>query len=141
MEIRSVEDCLKARLLRKTAPDMEKTKRSLEVGRQKLIEAEKALKLGIFEYAVLQAYMSMFHTSRALLYRDGFQEKSHFAIYVYLKEKYSSKISLPVLNLLNIHRTERHEALYGLEYKPGKDDALEAIKDAKLFASEIGKLI
>ena len=32
--------------------------------------------------------MSMFHAARALLYKNWIQEKSHFAMYIYLKEKY-----------------------------------------------------
>ena len=57
-----------------------------------------------------------------------------------LKEKYSSKKPLHILNFLNIHRTERHEALYGLKYKPNKQDALVALEDAKAFVREIEKL-
>ena len=141
MEVRNVEDCFRFRLLRKINPDKEKTERSFEVAKQKLKEAENALKLGIFEYAVLEAYMGMFHASRALLYRDGIQEKSHFAIYIYLKERYGKRIPLPIINFLNIHRTERHEALYGLEYKPSQQDAQAAVKDAKIFIEEMEKQI
>ena len=139
MEIRNVEDCFKFRLLRKINPDEEKTKKSLEIAKNRLNEANKAIELEIFQYAVLEAYMAMFHAARALLYRDGIQEKSHFAMFVYLKEKYSDKIPLHILNLLNIHRIERHEAMYGLEYKPEKQDALVALEDAKAFVKEIEK--
>jgi len=62
-------------------------------------------------------------------------------MYIYLKEKYSNKIPLHILNLLNIHRTERHEAMYGLEYKPTEEDAVTAIQDAKIFIKEIEKCI
>ena len=141
MEIRNVEDCFKFRLLRDIKPDKEKTKRSIEISEIKLNEAEKALKFKIFEYVILESYMAMFHAARALLYKDGVQEKSHFALFVYLKEKYNSKIPINILNLLNIHRTERHEAMYGLEYKPTEDDALTAIEDAKIFVKEIKKVI
>jgi|SRR3989344_256824 len=141
MEIRNVEDCFKFRLLRDIKPDKEKTKRSLEISEIKLNEAEKALKFKIFEYVILESYMAMFHVARALLYKDGVQEKSHFALFIYLKEKYNNKIPINILNLLNIHRTERHEAMYGLEYKPTEDDALTAIEDAKIFVKEIKKVI
>ena len=141
MEIRNVEDCFKFRLLRDIKPDKEKTKRSLEISKHRLNEAENVLKLKIYEYVILEAYMSMFHAARALLYKNGIQEKSHFAMYIYLKEKYSNKIPLHILNLLNIHRTERHEAMYGLEYKPTEEDAVTAIQDAKIFIKEIEKCI
>src|SRR3989338_3745194 len=133
MEIRNTEDCFKFRLLRKIKPDKAKSEKSLELAESRLKRAEEALKLNIFDFVILESYMSMFHAARALLYKDGIQEKSHFAISIYLKEKYSSKIPLPILNFLNIHRIEMHEAMYGLEYEPGKEDALIALKDAKTF--------
>src|SRR3989338_7795569 len=139
MEIRNVEDCLNFRLLRKISPDKGKSQMSLDIAKARIKEAEKALQLKVYTYAIVEAYTAMFHSARALLYKDGIQEKSHYAIYVYLKEKYSSKIPLPVINFLNIHRTERHEALYGLEYKPSENDARVALEDAKSFLREIEK--
>ena len=141
MEITNLEDCFKFRLLRYIKPDKEKTKRSIEVSKQRLNEAEMAFKFKIFKYVILESYMAMFHSARALLYKDGIQEKSHFALFIYLKEKYSNKIPLHILNLLNIHRLERHESLYGLDYQPSEEDALISIKDAKNFIKEIEKYI
>jgi len=141
MEIRNAEDCFRFRLLRKINPDKEKTKRSLEISDIKLEEARKALNLKIFEYVILGSYMAMFHSARALLYKDGIQEKSHFALFIYLKEKYKDQIPINILNLLNIHRTERHEAMYGLEYRPTEEDALTAVEDAKIFVKEVKKAI
>lgn len=141
MEVRNVEDCFKFRLLRKISPDKGKSNRSLEIAKVRIKEAETALKLKVYTYAVIESYTAMFHSARALLYKDGIQEKSHYAVYVYLREKYSSKIPLPVINFLNIHRTERHEALYGLEYSPSENDARVALEDAKSFLSEIEKNI
>ncbi len=137
--MKSIEDCFKFRLLRKINPDKEKTKRSLEIAKERLKEAEKAIKFEIFQFAVLESYMAMFHGARALLYRDGIQEKSHYAIFIYLKEKYNKKIPMHIINFLNIHRIERHEAMYGLEYRPEKQDALTALEDAKIFVKEIEK--
>ncbi len=139
MKVTNIDECFRFRLLRRINPDEEKAKRSLEISEQRLKEAEKALELNIFQYAIIEAYMAMFHAARALLYKDGIQEKSHFAMSIYLKEKYSNKIPLHILNLLSIHRTERHEAMYGLEYRPEKQDAVLAIEDAKVFIKEIKK--
>src|SRR3989344_5380900 len=88
MIITTVEDCFKFRLLRKISPDKDKVKRSLEVAEIKLKEVPEAIKLGFHSYGILDAYMCMFHAARALLYNDGIQEKSHYAIYIYLKERY-----------------------------------------------------
>jgi len=141
MEIRNVEDCFKFRLLRKIKPDRDKSIKSLEMAHQRLEQAKNALKLKFFQYAILESYMAMFHASRSLLYKDGIQEKSHFAIGIYLKERYGDKIPTQIINFLNIHRTQRHEAMYGLEFEPEKEDALTAIEDAKLFVQEIEKIL
>jgi len=141
MEIKTVEDCFKMRLLRKIEPDKEKSAKSLEISKKRLLRAKKMISLNVFDFAILESYMAMFHSSRALLYIDGIQEKSHYAISIYLKEKYSNKIPLPILNLLEIHRIERHESLYGLDYVPNKKDAELALEDAEVFVNEIKKLI
>lgn len=141
MEIKNIEDCLKFRLLRKIPVDKEKSRKSIEIAKQRLKTAQEIMKLNIFQYAIIESYMAMFHAARSLLYKDGIQEKSHFAIFIYLKEKYSSKIPINIINLLNIHRIERHEALYGLDYKPEKEDAETAVKDAKLFLEEVEKVL
>lgn len=141
MEIRNTEDCFRFRLLRKIKPDKIKSQKSLELAEKRLERAKEALKLKIFDFVILESYMSMFHAARALLYKDGIQEKSHYAISIYLKEKYSNKIPIPVINFLGIHRTERHEAMYGLEYQPEKKDAELALQDAEIFLKEIKKIL
>ncbi|MEK6922726.1 MAG: HEPN domain-containing protein [Nanoarchaeota archaeon] len=141
MEIRNTEDCFRFRLLRKIKPDKTKSQKSLEIAESRFKRAKEALRLNVFDFVILEAYMSMFHAARALLYKDGIQEKSHYAISVYLKEKYSNKIPLPVINFLEIHRTERHEAMYGLEYQPVEKDAELALQDAEIFINEIKKIL
>ncbi|MFH1054563.1 MAG: HEPN domain-containing protein [Candidatus Altiarchaeota archaeon] len=141
MEIRTIEDCMGERLLRKILPDKEKSQKSVEIAKKRLAETEKAIKLEIYPYAILEAYNAMFHAARAILYRDGIQEKSHYAVYIYLKEKYADRIPSTTLNLLNIHRTERHETLYGLEYEPHRTEAQTALEDAKTFLHQIEKIL
>ena len=141
MEIRNTEDCFRFRLLRKIKPDKSKSEKSMEIAEKRLKGAREILNHKLFDFVVLESYMSMFHAARALLYKDGIQEKSHYAISIYLKEKYSNKIPLPVINFLEIHRIERHEAMYGLEYKPEKNDAELSLKDAEIFIREIKKVL
>ncbi|MEM2138914.1 MAG: HEPN domain-containing protein [Candidatus Woesearchaeota archaeon] len=136
-----IEELFKKRLLRSIPVDIEKSKKSIELSEDRLKKAEKALELNFFDYVILESYSAMFHSARALLYKEGIQEKSHYAIYIYLKETYSNKIPINIINLLNIHRTERHETIYGLEYKPTKEDAKTAYDDAVLFVNEIKKYL
>ncbi len=143
-DVKTIEDCFRFRLLRAISPSIEKSKRSLELAKRSLSEMSflfKRTEEMAYKFIITSAYMAMFHAARAVLYKDGIQEKSHYAIFVYLKEKYSKTIPSSTINLLNIHRIERHEAMYGLDYNPNKEDALGAQKDAKIFIKEIEKLL
>jgi len=82
-------ECFEKRLLRRIAPDMEKAKKSLEMSIKKLEEAKKALEYNLLDSCMIMAYTAMFHAARALLYKDGIQEKSHLCLIIYLREKYS----------------------------------------------------
>jgi uncharacterized protein (UPF0332 family) len=111
----NVKECLEKGLIKKDKPSMEKAKRSIEIALSKLEKARELIKLEILDMCQINCYSAMFHSARALLFKDGFKEKSHYAIYVYLKEKYSDKIGLKFLNELNVLRLDRHEIFYGLE--------------------------
>jgi len=39
-----------------------------------------------FKWAIVQAYYAMFHGIRALVYRKGYREKSHYALKIAFKE-------------------------------------------------------
>ena len=136
-----LEECFKKRLLRNIKPDIEKSKRSLEISHEKLETAKNAFKKKFYEACVIYGYTSMFHSARAVLYRDGVQEKSHVCIPIYLKEKYARKIPAYLLQSLDNFRIERHETLYGLEFETSKKDAELCIKDAYEFFKKIIKII
>ncbi len=144
MEIKTVADCFKFRILRKIKPDIEKMNKSFEIAKARLNDAKNILKIDkeiVYQHVIVDSYTAMFHATRALLYKNGVQEESHFAVYIYLKENHSKNMPLNIINLLNIYRVERHEALYGLDYKPTKEDAKQAIRDAEVFIKEIDKII
>jgi len=136
-----VNECLDKRILRKIFPNSEKSKSSLRIAEAKLEEARRLFVSDFFSNSVLSVYTSMFHAVRSLLYRDGIQEKSHYATYVYIAEKYSSKVSKNLLNSFNFLREERHEILYGFEEKISQESAENALLDAEEFLMEIKKIL
>lgn len=138
----NVQDCFEKELLKKDRPDLVKTKKSLEIAKYKLGRAEKLFSLKIFEEAVTNSYAAMFHSARALLFKDGIKEKSHFALFVYVKEKYSDKLEKRFINELNSLRLERHEINYGLEkIEIEKEEAEDMIKVTKDFIFAVKKII
>jgi len=139
----NIDECIEKGLLADTVPDLEKAKASLEMAERKLGLAEKEFEHKIFENAIISAYTSMFHVARALLFRDGYKERSHYALYVFIKEKYSDSIEKKYLNELNSLRLQRHELMYGLEKseEAQENEAESAIENAKGFLETVGKII
>ncbi len=137
----NTEECFQKRLLRRIRPDMEKASVSMSMAGKKKKLAAKALNAGIFESCIIAAYTAMFHAARAALYRDGVQEKSHKCTAVYLREMYGDKIPAHLLNAFDVHRIDRHEALYGLDFEPTEEDSRSAVRDAGEFIAALKPLL
>lgn len=139
----NIEQCLEQGLLVKSRPEPKKAKSSIEMARHKLDLAEAEFNHKLFESAIISAYASMFHSARALLFRDGFKERSHFALYVYASEKYSNKIERKYLSELNALRLQRHDLMYGLERNTEvqESNADSTIKMAEGFLKSVQKIL
>ena len=139
----NVDECLKEGILAKIAPDRGKAESSLRMAAHKLSLAEKEIEHGIYENAVLSAYTAMFHAARALLFRDGFKERSHYAVFVYLNEIYSGRLEKKYLNRLNALRLQRHELMYGIEgtEQATKEETREIAESAKGFLEAVKELL
>lgn len=130
--------CLR-RFEKGTTPDKEKALKSLEQAQAYIEKARHNLQSKDFDLVIFCSYTSMFHASRALLFKDGIKERSHVCLIEYVKQKYSRL--LDEMNLLDSYRRSRHTALYALDFITTKAQAKEAIKDAELLLDQIGKMI
>lgn len=139
----NIEQCLEQGLLVKSKPDLEKSFSSIQMSKHKLELAQAEFTHNLFESAIISAYSSMFHASRALLFRDGFKERSHFAVYVFINERYSRKIEKRYLSELNSLRLQRHELMYGLETSSEvqESNADSTIKLAEGFLKAVEKIL
>lgn len=139
----NVDECLRDGILAKIAPDAMKAESSLRMAAHKLSLAEKEMEHGIYENAIVSAYTAMFHSARALLFRDGFKERSHYAVFVYLNEKYAGRLEKKYLNGLNALRLQRHELMYWIEWaeETTKEETQEIIGAAEGFLAAVKKLI
>ena len=136
-----VNDCFKKRVLKRIRIDKFKVENSLRIAETKFGKAKELFDKEFFDEALVSAYTSMFHSARALLYKDGIQEKSHFAVHVYLREKYSNKISKHLIEAFKVYQLKRHEFLYDIGEKVLEEDAENAILDAEDFLREVRKLL
>ncbi len=121
--------CYDKGLLRKRRPDPGKSKRAMELAHKDLERAKRLLESEFYMESRLLSYTGMFQAARALLFKDGVFERSHFCVVEYLKENYVKKHILDIshVNWLDTLRVIRHESLYGLDIV---DESLEDAEDS-----------
>lgn len=137
------EDCVKEGLLRKIPASKEKARNSIKTARNWLKEAENNLKANAFNSSVLSSYLAMFHSARAILFIDGFREKSHYCVARYLEEKYAKKnlLERKWIELLDHYRELRHSNQYGLTFFVIKIEAEKGFHAAKEFVERMNELL
>jgi len=140
-----MDDLVREGHLVKTAPNLKKAEKSLLLAKDKIDKALEEFDAEIYDNALVSAYTSMFHSARALLFKDGFKERNHYAVCEYLRKKYRNTIEMKYINELNILRTIRHKVIYGDEETNIKEiqseEARAAIDMATGFLASVKKLI
>ncbi|MBU0532568.1 HEPN domain-containing protein [Candidatus Micrarchaeota archaeon] len=140
-----IEDLIREGQLIKTRPDLKKAEKSIILAENKIEKAKVELGVEIYDNAVVSAYTAMFHTARALLFKDGFKERNHYVVCEYLRERYRNTVEMKYINELNVLRTTRHKIIYGDDETNIKEiqraEAESAIKTAEGFLVFIRKLI
>jgi len=120
-----------------------RAKSSIKIAETWLDESKKAFKGGAINASIIASYLVMFHSSRAVLFKDGFREKSHFCISLYLDEMYVSKgiLEQKWVRLLDHYRELRHASQYQLNIVTSLKDAEDARTQAGLFLERLRTLI
>lgn len=143
MYLISVKECFEKRLLRRISPSRGLAKKSLKQARSFLKEAHDLLDLEKERMAVIALYNAFFHIARALLFKDGVKEKSHFCIARYLEEYYVKKKLLDIrfLNYLETLRDLRHETQYSVEEVEIEQDLDKTYIVCSDFVDVVEKLV
>jgi len=106
-------------------------RKEVEAAKRDLHDAQDSLEQKKFKWATIQGYYSIFHSARALLYRRGFREKSHYALLVAVRELYSKGLEQGLIKSFEQAMELREEADYGLEFS--KAGAMETVEGAEKF--------
>lgn len=135
-------ECFKQGLLRKVEPSDGKSKESIVQAEEWLNEAMINCEAGAFRSALSSAYLSLFHAARAVLFRDGIREKSHYCVGVYL-EKYVEKGELEEewILIFDRMRSTRHADHYSFYSHPTFEEIQSHINTAKEFIERMKKLL
>jgi uncharacterized protein (UPF0332 family) len=70
--------------------------KELNSDRIDLEDAEFGFAHSRYKWSTIQAYYSMYHSARALVFSKGYREKSHFCLYVALQELFVDQGSIEV---------------------------------------------
>jgi len=136
-------DCLGKGLLRKVPASKDKAFLSIKKAKGWLEEAEKSFESRAFNSSVLASYMVMFSSARAILFLDGYREKSHMCVARYLEEKYvkTEKLDKKWVELLDYTREIRHDDQYNLTFFSTEEEAKKAIQSAGKFLAKMKNLL
>lgn len=104
-----------------------------------LEEAKDSLSERKFKWATIQGYYSMFHAARALVYSEGFREKSHHALLIALRELFRNQLEPELIQNFEEAMNLREEADYGLIFS--EEGATNTVKNAEKFLNKVKKIL
>lgn len=135
------EECLAAGKIRKFPKAKSLATKELRVAEGDLRAARAGLEACQWKWSTIQAYYSMFHASRALLYSAGYREKSHHCLRVALEALFVAPGLLPekFTDALQTGRTMRENADY--EESFSEAGARKLVSLAHEFLSSAGSLL
>jgi uncharacterized protein (UPF0332 family) len=137
-----VQTCFEEGALRHVEPSKGKAFNSLAFAGEWLNEAATNLASGSYRSALASAYLAMFHAARAILFRDGIREKSHYCVGAYL-ETYvdQGKLESQWVEVFDRLRSARHTDQYSFEARPTKEELEAKLNTAREFVSRMQKLL
>lgn len=135
--------CLKQGLLRKIPRSKQKSESSIKTAEKWIDESKKNLDSESYNSCLISSYLVMFHSARAILFSDGYREKSHACISRYLDEKYvkTGLLDREFVDLLDHHRELRHQDQYGFQFAITNDECNDAVKTAERFLLEMKRVL
>jgi uncharacterized protein (UPF0332 family) len=139
----TIEHLLRENLLARIPKSKDKAKDSIKAANEWIAESKNNIFNKSFKSAILTAYLGMFHAARAILYLDGFREKSHFAVARYLENIYVGKGKLEVewVEMLDYCRELRHSDQYRTSFIITKEEANEFLDKAEKFVKRLENLL
>ncbi|MFH1448244.1 MAG: HEPN domain-containing protein [Candidatus Micrarchaeota archaeon] len=135
------DQCIEKRLLKRIPPSKRQAEDQMKKALVLLGEAKKSLKSNSPNTAVMSAYASIHDAGRAILFRDGYREKSHACVARYLEAKYLKEIGFSRIDLLDEYRDKRHKTQYSGDYYPTLREAKLVVSFAEDFISKLEKLL
>lgn len=136
-----LEGCMEKGLIRKIPASREHALASFGKAEDMLNDAKANLGEERFDAAALLGYVSILNCARALLFRDGYTEKSHYCIARYLEAKYSRELGVGTILEIDSFRQLRHEVQYSAAYSASESEAKKALDFVQEFLGRVETLL
>ena len=135
-----IQSCISKKFLSKIKPSEDLVQKEINEADYDFERAEKEFEDEDWKWAIVKAYYSIFHASRAVLFKCGLREKKHFAIAVVLEElNKRGKLESEYVNYFNAALSSRENADYHYVYS--REIAEHNIEIAERFILRIKKLL
>jgi uncharacterized protein (UPF0332 family) len=135
------EDCLRRRRIWEFSRGKSLVEKELKTAEKDLVDGKEGLQREKYKWSTVQAYYSMFHSARALLYAKNYREKSHYCLIAALRALYVDKKLLPssLIESLQNGKRLREQADYYDDWS--KEGAESLLSTAEEFLSKAKALI
>ncbi|MFH1729803.1 MAG: HEPN domain-containing protein [Pseudomonadota bacterium] len=133
-------ECIKRKRIREFSQGTALVSKELQIAGRDSAEALESLGRSNYKWATIQAYYSMFHTARALLYKKNYREKSHYCLIIALRALYIEEGKLPVhfVEYLQNGKRLREDADYYEQWSEvGAEEMVNMAKEFLLTAHKI----
>ena len=110
--------CLENKKIVPFAAGKKLVNKEIAVAQSDLADARAGYEEARYKWSTIQAYYAMFHAARALIYAQGYREKSHYCLAIALKAlfvdegKIEAQSARDFMNAMNL----REEADYNAEF-------------------------
>ena len=132
---------LEKRRILKFSRGKQLVKKELQAAQDDLLEAQDRFKNKKYKYATITAYYSILHSARALIYSEGYREKSHYYLLVAVQALFTERKLLDEELAKDFHNAMilREDADYHGEFS--RDGAKNAIESAIKFLQKTKTLL
>jgi len=130
--------CFEKGLLKKTFSQPDLAKKDIKQAKFFLKEAEELIEMDKKHIGAISLYNAYFHTARALLFKDGIKERSHYCIAKYIEKHYELK---KFVNALETIMSIRHNVQYSTKMVEIEEDLNEFAVICHKFIKEVENII
>lgn len=141
--LNELEECFEKGLLKKIQKNKGFALQDIKQAEFFLNEAYDLIHIKKKEMSAIALYNAVFHAARAILFKDGIKEKSHYCLQKYLEQNYEKQKLLDSndISLFDILRGIRQEVQYNVTRIKLEENLNELYNKTEEFIEKTKKII